>query len=482
VVAAAAALVAAWCCAAAPAPAAASSTQLSILQDDAAFVEGRYGFVERRFEDAQALGVDIIRANVIWALVAPSPRSSRKPLGFDATNPNSPGYEWAAIDRLVDLAPRHGLEVMLTPTGWIPRWGSTQPSRCDPRRRCAWRPSARAFGDFVTALARRYRGRVRVWSVWNEPNLGGRLAPQIERRGRTRVFAAGRMYRSLWASAQRAIARHDPARRNSVLFGETAPVGSPIVLLRAALCLDPLGRPFRGRARRLQGCTRPARLPVAGFSHHPYTPGAVGSIRRSFARRNSAIITYLPRIHSLIRGAARARRIPRRVPIWSTEFGFQTRPPDNFGLRPAAQATALNEGDRLFASDRNVRAVTQYLLIDDFDVHVFNTGLRFADLSAKPSFSAYRLPLVVTRSRRSRDVVEIWGWVRPARSPQQVVITNDAGQTVAIRTTNSRGQFTIRLRRSGAARRRYRMHWATPTGEVARSRLASPGAALGYRR
>jgi hypothetical protein len=371
---------------------------------------------------------------------------------------------------------------MLTVTGPIPRWASAQPSRCRARGRCVWRPSARHFGRFMTAVARRYRNRVRLWSIWNEPNLGGRLAPQVERVGGVRVYTAGKLYRALWLAGWRAINRHDRPRRNSVLFGETAPVGSPVVLLRAALCLDPRGRPFKGRARTLQGCGRPARLPVRGFSHHPYTPGAVGSIRRTFSRGGSITITYTPRLHRLIDGAARQRRIPRGAGVWMTEFGFQTNPPDDLGLTPNEQALALNEADRLFAADRRVKSVAQYLLIDDADTHVFNSGLRYSDGTAKPSFTAYRLPIVVTRVRGNPDAVDIWGWARGARSEQGVVITTEDGSVTGVTVTNRYGQLRTRVEMLGAAARRYRLEFVDPVRGTFRSRLAAPGDALRYRR
>ena len=68
-------------------------------------------------------------------------------------------------------------------------------------------PSARAFGRFVTAVARRYSGRyvpsgagspiprVDFWSVWNEPNQPGWLAPQHVTANGVRVVESARLDR-----------------------------------------------------------------------------------------------------------------------------------------------------------------------------------------------------------------------------------------------------------------------------------------------
>ena len=38
-----------------------------------------------------------------------------------------------------------------------------------------------AFGQFAEAIAKRYRGVVRLWTTWNEPNHPTFLLPQSER-------------------------------------------------------------------------------------------------------------------------------------------------------------------------------------------------------------------------------------------------------------------------------------------------------------
>jgi hypothetical protein len=481
------ALLALACLAGGPAAAEASSRQFSIVQDDVAF-RGFLGDPDRWFAETSPLGAEMVRFNLIWRDVAPGARSTRRPSGHVPGDPAS-GYNWSEYDRAVNLARRHGLRVMLVPTGPVPYWASDDPRRCARARRknfCNYRPDAKQFGQFVKAAARRYRGRVRIWSVWNEPNLSSWLSPQVRRTRHGKARWSGRMYRALWYQAWKAIAKYDRPRRGSVLFGETAATHSPIILLRSALCLDPHGRPYRGRRRLAQGCPRrPKRLSVAGIAHHPYNQAATGSPRSRTGSRYSAPLAYTYRLHSLISLAAKYRRIKRK-PIYMTEHGFQSRPPDRFGARPWTQARYLNESDRLFFGDPWVRSVAQYELVDEKEVSSFNTGLRYWNgLKKKPAWPSYRLSVVVTRlSSRS---VEVWGEARPARGRTTVSVyayskSRKRYLRVARARANPRGIFRKRVRRGSASRLRYQLRWRDASGKVVFSRPAHAGPRLRYRR
>lgn len=460
-----------------PGAAHAAPSQFSIIQDDAAFT-GFAGDPGRWFAEARALGADMVRLNVYWRDVAPGARSLRKPAGHDVSDPTSPGYDWSIYDRAIRLARAHGLQVLATLSGPVPYWGSHEPRRCARGRRplhCVWKPDAREFGHFVAAAARRWRGQVRMWSIWNEPNLSSWLKPRHRRTRHGRIHCSGRMYRKLWLAGWRAIAKNDPRRRRSVLFGETAATHEPVRLLRAALCLDARGRPFRGKRRRGQGCSRrPRKLPIGGIAHHPYNQAATGSPRKRARSRWSLPAAQLPRLHRLIRGAARRGRIPRK-PIYVTEYGFQSRPPDRLGVSLRTQARYINAAERLFYRDRRVRSVAQYEIVDPPDPDVFNTGLRTSRGKAKPAWRAWRMPLFV--SRRGKRTVEVWGQVRPANGRVRVTVRAwrrpwKGSRRVARPRTNSRGYFRVTIRGRRAHKLRFRTRWRTPSGEVIASRSA----------
>jgi len=74
---------------------------------------------------------------------------------------------WAKYDRIVDMARERDLQLIVrldNPPSW---------SRADGNERGACAPPDRLqdYGDFVEAVVRRYRGKVRYYQIWNEPNI-----------------------------------------------------------------------------------------------------------------------------------------------------------------------------------------------------------------------------------------------------------------------------------------------------------------------
>lgn len=485
-----------------PALATASTGQISIMQDDATFLDLNEHDQEAAMAEAKALGVDVVRVFVNWQVVSPANRSRKQPAGFDVGDPDSPGYNWDVYDAFVDRARRNGLKVMLTLAPPIPWWASEEPRRCPHRiggyahlaLSCMWKPKPSLFAQFAKAAARRYGagnsdepygGNVAYWSLFNEPNLEHYVYPQLQRTRFGMIDVAAARYRQLWIAGQKAIAKYDPTHARRVLFGETAAISSPLDTLYAALCLDPEGEPFKGRVRMLQGCGRPRKLPIGGLAVHPYNNYAIGSVFTRSATKDSLPMAYLTRAHKLLDRAARHGRVPRGRGIYITEFGFQSAPPDPFGdaLSLPRQAAAINEADRLFYADPRVKSIAQYELYDVPEVDDFNTGLRLADGEAKPAFAAYRMPLVVTKLAPNR--VEVWGQVRPATArvrPEIAISGGVLGGSVIKRPfTNAAGYYRFIYTRRNAAKLRYRATWIDPLNERLRSRAAAAGKPIQYR-
>jgi len=472
-----------------PAGASASSTQLSVIQDDRELFGVSGANPEERMAEIRSLGADVVRTNVIFYKIFRQPSLRSRPANFVASDPDSSFYDWSQIDRLVNAAQANGIQILFTVTGPGPHFTSSSPSRCRSVP-CSFRPRPSDFGDFTAAVAKRYAGRVDYYAIYNEPNIGKTwLSPRFQRTRSGQVDVAGAIYRKLFIAAYNSIARFDPARRNRVLFGEVAAIASPLPLLYAALCLDPKGTPFKGRLRALHGCSgRVAKLNIGGVAIHPYNGGAYGTPRSRLKNRPTALtLPYLPRLHRLMDRAARRGRIPRGRGIFITEFGFQTRPPDPNGISPSNQAQYINESDRLFFADRRVKSVAQYELVDVRATDEFNSGLRFSDGREKPSYAAYRLPLVVTR--RSSGSVEVYGQARPARlspgSSAQITIQANTGAGFRnVRTVfgNSRGIVRTNVSLGRASSALWRLVYQMPSGELVTSRTARAGAPLKYRR
>jgi hypothetical protein len=497
------ALLALLACLCAPAAVSASTTQFSIIQDDGTFLgHNPDRDPEAAFAEAKALGIDAVRVFVSWHGVSPNQNVRKRPAGFDVGDPNSPGYRWEMYDALVDRAKRHGVKLLFTLTPAMPFWASEEPRRCPHRiggyaqltLSCMWKPSPKVFAQFVKATVLRYGttasgpfgGQVTFWSLWNEPNLEHYLWPQLKRTRHGMVDLGAARYRQLWLAGWKAIATYDPPSRNKVLFGETAAISSPMDTLYAALCLDEKGRPFKGALRRLQGCNNPKRLSIAGLALHPYNNFAVGSVYTRSHTKDSLPMGYLPRARRLLDRAARYGRVARGRPIYVTEFGFQSSPPDPFGdaLSPARHAAAINEAERLFYGDPRVRSISQYELYDVPSPDDFNTGLRFADGDPKPAWAAFRMPLVTTKLKS--NAIEVWGMVRPAdeRVRPEIAIASGvfAGVVVGRPLTNPRGYYRFTLRRSGAPKLRLRATWTAPSGELMQSRVAAPGRPIKYQK
>jgi hypothetical protein len=444
------------------APAHASTGQLSVIEDEHQMLELGPAAQAAALDDAAALGADVVRANVIWSHYAPSPTSKKKPKGFDGKNPNAYGAALGPVDGLVQGAQARGLQVLLTATGPIPAWASRCGGSVKTRSTC--KPDPKLFGDFVRALGKRYP-TVNLWSIWNEPNLRSWLTPQYS--GTTLQSAA--LYRSLATSAIAGL-RATGHRSDTILLGETAPIGNapgpsananPEPFLRDLFCLKAGGGKLTGAAATAQRCGGFKKLAVTGYAHHPYTRG--GS-RPPDSRPNAGEITIgvTSRLTKILDQAGRAGRVPKKLPVYFTENGWQTNPPDRvFGVGLNFQAAYMNQSDDIAYRNSRVKAVAQYKLIDDADQGSFQSGVRSINGAPKPSYAAYQLPIWVTKKGSN---VTVYGQVRPAadRAALQVEVQHASSAGSAFQTVQTvpvsslKGQFTVSLPNQGGL---WRLRW-----------------------
>jgi hypothetical protein len=407
----------------------------------------------RLLDEVQAFGVRWIRIVMYWRDVAPEPGDVSAPR-FDATDPAA--YDWTTYERIVDEARARGIRVLVTPSGPAPDWATLTGDGLHY-------PSPTHFRRFMTAVGRRFGSRVSMWSIWNEPNHPQFLGPQY-RRGKP---YSPRLYRRLFQAADRALAATGN-RRDRVLMGETAPRGNgnvvhPLRFLRGALCLN-------SRYRKRRGCSK---LPADGYAHHPYTTRA-GPFFVS-RRRDDVTIGSLRRLTRALDRAGRARAIRRRMPVFLTEFGIQSRPDPVYGVSQTRQAEYRAIGERIAWGVGRVRAISQYLMRDDLPRRGsnryggFESGLRFSNGRRKIAYRGFRLPLVARRAgRRAR----LWGHVRPHDGRERVVIEyrrrGGAWRRLKARTTGGRGYFatSTRYRRGRSYRLRWRSYSGSPTRPI----------------
>jgi hypothetical protein len=483
----------------------------SLLQDDNHLIYASSATVVRTLDRLRALGVQRIRATVLWRAIAPDPSALRRPR-FNAADPAAyPAGNWRPYDRLVELAFARGIGVDFNLGAPGPRW-AMGPGAPTAKFATHWYPNAAQFGRFVAAVGRRYSGRYRLgggalvprvayWSIWNEPNQPGWLAPQWRRLGGHKVMASPVLYRSYVDAAFRALGAtgHRPGR-DTILVGELAPEGAespghtysepmpPLPFLRALYCVDDGYRRLRGGAAAALGCPaagRPAGFVAAhpglfeatGFAHHPYSfflaPGV------SMSDPNFVPLSDLGRLERALDTIFGTYGVARKLPLYLTEYGYATNPPNPYsGISLALQAAYINQGEFLAWKDRRVRALSQFLLYDSPPNtrfprgsvrywSTFQTGLLFAGGAPKPALAAYRLAIFIPNPVLRGGRVFLWGRVRAATRPATVQVQwRDAGaafHTVAELGSAGASQIVSgQVRLPGAGQ--VRLAWTSPEG------------------
>jgi hypothetical protein len=400
-------LVVAACVAAGSVPA--SSGVRYGIQDDG-WLEFGPGTLNTRLATFTRLGVPLVRFTLRWNEIAR--QRPKRP-----ASPRDPAYDWRRPDRVLRGLRRHGLTPVLTLVG-TPPWanGRRSPAFAPPR--------PRDFRRFATAAARRYPW-VRYWLIWNEPN------------------------KRLWLRPTRAAiyVHHllNPGYEGIHAVLPNARVGGGATGPRGALGGVAPGTWVRGMAA--------AHAKFDAYAHHPY-PATPSETPSSGGCRTCPWIT-MATIRKLL---VLVRRSFGAKPIWLTEYGYQTSPPDTFlGVPPKRQATLLSRAAMRAWRLPRVTMLIQYLYRDEPAVSRFQSGLVFADDRPKPSLQAFRLPLA--QMARHGSQVVLWGQIRDGRRGREryrleVLRKNVWRPAGGDRLTNEHGVFTrsIRLRRGALVR------------------------------
>jgi hypothetical protein len=455
-----------------PAGAMASKGQWSVFEDHTALVKSSVEKRIRYLNEAKDLGVDTLRIEVKWNEVAPNPGSKNKP-NFNASDPtaytsNPNAYpSFFPYDDLIIRARNLGFRVVLTVTGDAPRWATS--GGLGTGKNVNYRPSPGEYANFAAAVAKRYSGiyaglpAVFYFTIWNEPNHRQFIKP---------TKSAPGIYRNM---VDAAIPKIRAANRNAKIFiGETAPVGrapkamGPKEFFRKWMCLNKRLKRTSG-----SGCGNFKKIDADGYAHHPYGPTA-----RVPKTRDVINMLAIRQLGTYLDKAAAAGRIPRALPIYSTEFGLQSNPPDRLvSTTPVRQAALINEKEEYSYRYGRLKSYSQYLMFDDpprkgslsVKWSGFQTGLRFTSGKKKPAYSSFKLPIVVKKRRRG---VVIWGLVRPGTGKRSVQLQRKGGGNSGPRIkTNSKGYFTVKRKESG----RYRFRAYDSAGKLlGTSRTAKP--------
>jgi hypothetical protein len=406
------------------------------VQDDALLLHQQPIAVQRTVRRLAALGADRVRITAGWSALAPRPRAPARP-DFDPTNPSQykPG-PMRALDTAVKAAKAAGLDVQLDLAFWAPRWAVSRRVRQRDRQR--WRPNPLAFGQFASAIAKRYRGdfpdptstkrrplpAVHLWTTWNEPNHPSFLLPQSERmRSGGWRDVAPHIYRALHEAAYNALT--SVSVQNRVLIGGLSSRGAskpgptrnipPLRFVRELACVDEKLEPLDDPA-----CRQFHPLRADGFAYHPYSFDAAPDV--VYGGPDEVHIADLARLKSLLAELHKRGRIAGELPLYLTEFGYESRPPDNGrGVPPETQARYLSQAAFLAWRDTGVRMFAQFLFEDIADPASYQTGLLFPDGREKPALQAFKMPFwAQAQQKDDRSFVLAWGQIRPGKGSQKV--------------------------------------------------------------
>jgi hypothetical protein len=304
--------------------------------------------------------------------------------GVARTRPSQPldpadrAYDWSDADRVVLAADADGTSVLFSIFG-TPSWANgRKPTNRAPR-------DQDDLWNFAYAAATRYSGTferedgvtlpaVRLWTAWNEPNLTLGLVPQWRKvRGRWIAQSAVDYARICTAVADGIHATL--IRGERVACGVTAARGNnnPRVKRQSVSPLAFLRAMKKAGARGFDA-----------YAHHPY-PG--GPFETPSAPPKGPTAIGLGNISTL---AAEVTRLYGRLPIWITEYGYQTNPPDTiFGVSPKRQALYLRQSYAIARANPRIDLLLWFLLRDEKRDAGWQSGLVSVNGKLKPAFYAF---------------------------------------------------------------------------------------------
>ena len=91
---------------------------------------------------------------------------------WTSLEPQQGVWNWEPLDIWVAAAEQHGVQDILLTLGQTPPWASTDPDDVNYIGAGAPAPPTdnQYWRDYITAVAQRYKGRIRNYEIWNEPN------------------------------------------------------------------------------------------------------------------------------------------------------------------------------------------------------------------------------------------------------------------------------------------------------------------------
>jgi hypothetical protein len=361
----------------APTPAQAGPRALLGLMDDGLFT----GQPDVAFQAVDQLHPQIIRYDADWAVVA-----VRKPK--NAANPNDPAYHWAGVDTLVTRAHQAGIAVVLT-IAHTPTWaGGTAKHNHAPRK-------GSDLQNFAYAAATRYSGhfkgpdgtvlpQVTRWEAWNEPNTNTHLSPQYVcvkgkgfwcRGGHFNLVSpttyAG-ILNAIYTGVHKAGTKYHV--NEQVAGGATKPGGDGPTAAEPSVNPTTFVTALAKRHPKLDA-----------YAHHPYrVPGAK-------CQTCGGLVT-IDNLSKLLKAVDKGWP-GRRLHLWLTEYGAQTKPPDPLGVTLAQQSTMLRHAVQVMRKNPRIDMLIWFLIRDQKSTGSlasgWQSGLAYVNGNKKPIWNVF---------------------------------------------------------------------------------------------
>jgi hypothetical protein len=292
-------------------------------------------------------------------------------------NPADPAYDWSIYDHIIRRIAKAKIHVVLsiygTP-GWADHHRGPNHAPSDPR----------ALRAFAQAAARRYSGHFRSrgarlpavheWLAWNEPNNPVFLKPQMHKYRGKWVVTSAKSYAKICNAIYRGV-HSTGVKHELVACGVTAPRGNN----------NPKSsRPSISPIAFLTAVKHDGLRKFDAWAHNPYYgnpseqpagwDGAHGSVELGNINRLIRLVT----------------KLYGKKPIWITEYGYETKPPDQFfGVPWRTQARYLKTAFAIARANPRIGMMLWFLLKDDTNLNGWQSGLISAGGEKKPAFAAF---------------------------------------------------------------------------------------------
>ncbi len=276
------------------------------IQNEGVFLYGQYYDQDVAYRQLRALGATHLRMNVFWWEAVSSAQRHQR------TKPANIQYDFRLWDAAVARARAYGMKVQFALAGDPPVFacGSKEVEyECD-----GFKPNKKLFAHFVRATVSHFKGRIRRFSMWNEPNWYTWISPHKK---------SPLLYRKLYQAGYKAAKKANP--KAEVVMGELAPHFQrnismpPLQFIREMVCVN---KKLKRTPRANRKCGRKP-LKLDAFATHPYDFEHKPTKRRPNPDELTiANVNALPTLLNKLRkkGLIKPRR--KKFPIYLTEHGY----------------------------------------------------------------------------------------------------------------------------------------------------------------